>query len=31
MVALFDLIVKLPVLRVVKILDDEVDELGKSG
>jgi hypothetical protein len=27
----FDLIVKLPILRVVKVLDDEVDELGESG
>jgi len=31
MVALVDLIVKLPVLRVVKVLHNEVDELGESG
>ena len=31
MVALVDLIVKLPVLRVVKVLHYEVNELGESG
>lgn len=31
MVALVDLVVELPELRVVKVLDDEVDEFGEGG
>ena len=30
-IALVDLVMKLPVLRVVKVLDYEVDELGEIG